>query len=131
MAANQRYLRTWGITNLVGQGVKGIVAPFHITYTGLMAGAHKEGAAAVRRYINFLKSHGWDSSSVISDFSTRVAAIRGSKSISEADKQQMVGDIQESERQFRAIETRIREFEGRNYFKDPEKDPIMLRDKQP
>jgi hypothetical protein len=95
MADNQRQLVTGGVTSAIGQRVQGLEAPFNITFAGLMAAAHKEGAGAVKYYVEFLKRNSWNSSAIV-----------GSK----------------YEKELRRIEFRLRTFNGMNYFKDAEKD---------
>ncbi len=59
MTAAERQLRSKGATKFVGQGIKGKVAPFNVTESGLLAAAHKEGAGRVNQYLQHLRNNGW------------------------------------------------------------------------
>ena len=79
-----------GAWDKIGQEIRGVKATFQITPQGLLAAAHRQGAGAVRQYLDHLVQRGW-----VSD----VDAL-GADPWAEA---------------YRAIETRLRLFEGTPY----------------
>lgn len=55
----ERYLDRNGATAHIGQKVDGIVEAFVVTLPGLAAAAHRQGAAAIRSYLEHQRAHGW------------------------------------------------------------------------
>jgi hypothetical protein len=70
----------------IGQRIDGLAAPFRVSESGLIAAAHRHGAGAVRKYLDWLDMHGW-----VSDFHVLSPELAN---------------------QYKAIETRLREFEN-------------------
>jgi len=50
-----------GAWDKIGQEIRGVKATFQITPQGLLAAAHRQGADAVRRYLDHLAQRGWAS----------------------------------------------------------------------
>jgi hypothetical protein len=69
-----------------GQRIEGIAGEFNVSSNGLYAASHRWGAGMVRQYLNFQKAHGWKS-----------------------DASKFPADKAEA---FKAIETRLREFQN-------------------
>ena len=78
----------------IGQKIEGIKAEFEVTHNGLYAAAHRWGAGMLRDYLNFEEKNGWKS-----DFSKLP---------------------EEKADAFKAIETRLREFQDIEVVKDAE-----------
>lgn len=88
---NARQLRSNRAVDFIGQRIDGIAAKFTITMDGLVAAAHRWGAGGTKTYLSHLQKHGWKS-----DPGTFPAG---------------------KEDRFKAIETRLREFENIAYLK--------------
>lgn len=90
---NAEQLRKNRTVDFIGQEIDGIAAKFTITMDGLVAAAHRWGAKGTKTYLLHLQKHGWKS-----DASTFPGG-------------------EEGEAKFKAIETRLREFENISYLK--------------
>ncbi len=60
-AKKDEFLQKNGAKQHLGQKIDGIKAEFEITEAGLAAAAHREGAFAVRQYLDHQERHGWKS----------------------------------------------------------------------
>src|SRR5262249_19044039 len=78
----------------IGQKIQGLKDEFEVTHNGLYAAAHRWGAGMLPEYLNFEEANGWKS-----DFSKLP---------------------EEKADAFKAIETRLREFQNIEIFKDVE-----------
>lgn len=81
-----------GVFSRLGKTIDGIVAPFEITETGIMAAAHRMGAGKLREYLEHIESTSWRS-----DPTTFPEGEEGEK--------------------YRAIEKRLREFSQEKYLR--------------
>jgi len=84
-------------TDHVDQRINGLRAPFGVTMSGLAAAAHRQGAGAVRQYLDDLAASNWDSGSAIQNL--EAASARGDE------------NARRRLARHRSIETRLREFE--------------------
>jgi hypothetical protein len=85
------FLKDNGAKDYLGQTIEGIKGDFEITEAGLAAAAHREGAKGTKEYLDHLKNHDWKS-----DPETFPSG---------------------KDKEFRAIETRLRTFEQVPYRK--------------
>lgn len=84
-AAKDKQLERNGSKAHLGQTIEGIKGEFEITEAGLAAAAHRHGAQGTKEYLDYQKQNGWKS-----DFSSLP---------------------EEKQKEYKAIETRIRTFE--------------------
>lgn len=52
---NYHYMHNYKVLHFLGQNIKGRVADFPITISGMLAASHKEGAKKVAQYLNSLE----------------------------------------------------------------------------
>jgi peptidoglycan hydrolase-like protein with peptidoglycan-binding domain len=103
MAKNERRIESKGIPEIYGNKIEGLRGTIEITEAGVMAAAHRRGATAVIAYLDHIKSNGWTSRA---------------PNASETGASNFPAD---KDAAFRAIETRLREFQGETYRRSTER----------
>jgi hypothetical protein len=88
---NRKYAVANGIFGYLGKTIDGSVAPFEVTEAGIMAAAHRMGARKLREYLEHIEATGWRSDPTTFP--------------------------KDQEDDYRAIETRLREFSQEKYLR--------------
>jgi len=94
-------LRKLGLGRYVDRTIEGAVSDFKVTEAGLLAGAHREGEGVVKAYLEHQAKNGWQSR--FDNIDPKVQ-----QALRLVDRN---GKIRTAEDRFRAVETRMREFE--------------------
>jgi hypothetical protein len=103
MAQNERRIESKRIPEIYGNKIEGLRGTIEITEAGVMAAAHRQGATAVIAYLEHIKSSGWTSRAPNAS-ETGASNFPAGKDAA-----------------FRAIETRLREFQGETYRRSTER----------
>ncbi|PJI37498.1 peptidoglycan-binding domain-containing protein [Ferrovibrio sp.] len=106
MARTEGYVRQIA-PGYEGSRIEGARAPFEVTESGLVAAAHRQGAAMLVPYFEFQQDNNWKSGN-FEKISDSVAA-------QIAKLQDGVANPQSADKVLRSIETRLREFSGIPY----------------
>jgi hypothetical protein len=101
---------------VIGQTIQGRLANFEITFPGLMAAAHRQGAPILLDYILFQRAHDWQSDQIAPQAIKDWYREKYERTLSDKDAEGVIIA-------FNRIERRMRIFSDQNYFRGASVEP--------
>lgn len=118
MAKQAAYLKSNGSLSYIGKNVNGIEAPFAITYDGLLAAAHREGAQRVAEYLGFLGVNNFDSHEILELPNFNIMDPDPKR------RAKIKRDLETTMQRFINIEKRLRTFANVPFYRRPDDYPL-------